>query len=95
MVAYVVAQVRISDPETYKAYTLKSKPAVEAFGGRFIARGGAMDVIEGESDVDRVVLVEFPDMETARRWYDSPQYREARAIRAPASQAVFTLVEGA
>ncbi len=92
MVAYVIAQVRVSDPATYDEYKKKSGPAVAAFGGRFLVRGGPMEVIEGESDAERVVIVEFPDRETAKAWYDSELYREARAIRAPVSEAVFTLV---
>ncbi len=95
MAAYLIARVRVDDPEGYKAYALKSKPAIEAFGGKFIARGGETEILEGEDNVTRVVLVEFPDMDTARRWYASEQYQETKAIRAPISNATFTIVEGA
>jgi len=92
MPAYVVAQVRVSDPAAYEEYKKLSGPAVAAYGGRFLVRGGQIEMLEGESPAERVVLVEFPDAETARAWYDSEAYRAARAVRAPASQAVFTLV---
>ena len=95
MAAYLIARVKVDDPEAYKAYTLKSKPAVEAFGGKFIARGGETDILEGTDDVTRVVLVEFESMETARAWYASEQYQEARSIRTPISSATFTIVDGA
>lgn len=94
MAAYLIARVRVDDPEGYKAYALKSKPAIESFGGKFIARGGDTEILEGDDDVTRVVLVEFPDMDTARRWYASELYQEAKAIRAPISRATFTIVDG-
>lgn len=92
MVAYIVAQVKINDHEAYDAYKKVSGLSVEAYGGRFLARGGKMEILEGTSDAERVVVIEFPDAETARLWYDSPEYREARAIRANASKALFILV---
>ena len=68
MAAYVIARVNVHDFETYKGYAAKSGPAVEAFGGRFLARGGEIDTLEGEEITERLVIVEFKDMATARAW---------------------------
>ena len=94
MSAYLIARVRIQDLEIYKDYALLSKPSIEAFDGRFLARGGDVEILEGESDFDRMVVVEFKDMDTARSWYNSDLYKKARDVRNPISQAVFTLVDG-
>lgn len=94
MPAYVIARVKIDDLETYKKYAAKSMAAVEKSGGRFMARGGETQMLEGEDDVDRVVIIEFQDMESARNWYNSEQYQQAKLIRSPISVATFTLVDG-
>lgn len=94
MTAYAIVRVTVTDPEQYQKYTALSPAAVEAAGGRFIARGGATEVLEGGADDRRVVLLEFPSMEAARSFYDSPQYREARAVRAGAAEMHMQIVEG-
>jgi uncharacterized protein (DUF1330 family) len=68
---------------------------VKAHGGRYLARGGATDVLEGDWDIDRLVVLEFPSMEQARAWYDSPEYQEVAPIRQAASRARAVIVEGA
>ncbi|MBC7133388.1 MAG: DUF1330 domain-containing protein [Roseovarius sp.] len=96
MPAMLLARVRINDAEAYREYTARSGPAVAAFGGRFIVRGTPPEVLEGEDDGLRTVLVEFPDIETARTWYRSQQYTEARGFRAPpVADATFLLFETA
>lgn len=94
MPAYLVAQVRIRDPETYKAYTARSLATIEKHGGRILARGGATEILEGDPSERRVVIIEFASMEAARAWYDSPDYQRARVIRAPISEAQFVTVQG-
>ena len=94
MPAYVIARVKVTDPEQYENYKALSPGAIAAYGGRFIARGGATEVLEGEPEDRRVVIVEFPSMDQARTFYDSPEYREARAARAGAAEGQFLLVEG-
>ncbi len=94
MPAYLIAQVKIHDPETYKRYTERSPAIIAEFGGRILARGGPSEVLEGHAPPRRVVLVEFPSMEAARAFYHSPAYQEAKSIRAPASEAEFVIVEG-
>lgn len=94
MPAYLIAQVAIRDPETYRAYTARSPAIIAKHGGRILARGGATEVLEGGADNRRVVIVEFPSMEAARAFYNSAEYQQAKEIRAPASEAQFLIVQG-
>jgi len=89
-----VVDVEVTDPERYERYKALGAASVEKHGGRYIVRGGAAEVLEGDRVPNRLVLVEFPDVDTARRWYDSPEYREARAARDGAATGSFVLVEG-
>ena len=93
MPAYLIARVKVHDYEAYKAYALESKKAIDAFGGKILTRGGATEVIEGNDSSNRVVIVEFKDMSTAKAWYASEQYQKARQIRQPVSDATFMIVE--
>jgi uncharacterized protein (DUF1330 family) len=94
MAAYVLVDTEITDPVRYEDYKARAKPIVESFGGRYLVRGGALSVLEGEWQPHRLVVLEFPDVETARRFYDSPEYRSARALRAGAVRMSMVLVEG-
>ena len=92
--AYVIVDMDVTDPERYAAYRELAAPAVEAAGGRYLARGGATEVFEGDRVPHRTVILEFPDMQTARAWYDSPAYLEARTVREGAAVGSFIAVEG-
>jgi len=92
--AYVIFQADVTDPEQYERYKARSGPVVSAAGGRFIVRGGEVDVLEGEAPSGRTVLIEFPDMASARAWYDGEQYSEARALRQDAARARVFIVDG-
>lgn len=94
MSAYLIARVRINDPETYAGYTALSPAIIEAHGGRFLSRGQAAMTLEGPEERRRMVVVEFPDMEHARAFYESLEYQAARAIRAPVSEAEFVVLPG-
>lgn len=96
MPAYVILDAKVSDPERYKQYMALSPAAIEAAGGRFLVRGGAHEVLEGNWEPSRLVMVEFPDLASARAFYDSAQYREARARRAGATEYFnMVVVQGA
>ena len=86
MPAYVIADVKVSNPERYKEYMALSPAAIEAAGGRFLVRGGAHEVLEGSWQPARMVMAEFPDMASAHAFYDSARYVEARAKRAGATE---------
>lgn len=92
--AYVVVDMHVTDPDRYANYRELAPHAVEAAGGRFLARGGTTAVLEGDREPQRMVILEFPDMDAARAWYDSPAYTEARAAREGAATGSLIAVEG-
>ena len=95
MAAYVIAQVDVNDPERYVEYRKMVPASVEAYGGKFIARGGKAEVLEGEKQLpERVVIIEFESMERAKEWWASEEYREAKALRQATSNGTFFLVDG-
>jgi uncharacterized protein (DUF1330 family) len=94
MPAYVVVETDVHDPEAYERYKAASPGAIAAGGGRFIARGGELAVLEGTWRPSRLVLLEFKDLEAAKRWYDSPEYREVRRLRENAATLRVVAVEG-
>jgi uncharacterized protein (DUF1330 family) len=94
MAAYVIVETDITDPERYERYKAASPGAVAAGGGRFLARGGAMDMLEGDWRPPRLVILEFEDLAAARRWYDSEIYRQARAFREGAARIRMVAVQG-
>jgi uncharacterized protein (DUF1330 family) len=92
--AYVLVEIAVTDPEAFEAYKPLAEVALEAYGGRYLARGGETALLEGVGLPSRVTLLEFPDLDTATTWYSSPEYGEARAARAGAATARFVAVEG-
>jgi uncharacterized protein (DUF1330 family) len=94
MSAYVIAETDVHDPERYERYRAVSPDAIAAGGGRFIARGGEVAVLEGDWRPKRLVLLEFEDLEAAKRWYDSPEYQDARRLREGAATLHVVAVEG-
>ncbi len=95
MRGYIIVDVRITDPDRYQEYR-KSVPAtLEAYGGRFLARGGKTETLEGDWDSGRIVVLEFESVERARAWWASEEYRAPKALRQSASVTRMILVEGA
>ncbi len=94
MAAYVIIQVNVTDEGKYEAYKQRTPASIEKYGGRFLVRGGAQEDLEGTLEYSRIVLLEFPDVDRAKQWYNSPEYQEAKTLRADASIGIFTLVEG-
>lgn len=91
---YWIANITVTNPEAYKEYVERDTPIVEGFGGRFIVRGGTVGATEGDV-LDRNVLIEFPDYETALACYNSAEYQEVAEIRRANSQSRIIVVEGA
>ena len=81
MPAFVIANITIVDPVRYEDYRRMVPATLVPFGGRFVVRGGQTEVLEGEWRPSRLVLLEFPSVERARAWWNSPEYAEARALR--------------
>lgn len=94
MPAYLVAMVRVDDPETYKKYTAVTPAVIADHGGRFLVRGGPVETLEGETFNRRLVIVEFPSMAAAQTFYSSPDYQAAMPFRHASAQSVFLLAEG-
>jgi uncharacterized protein (DUF1330 family) len=95
MSAYVIVETDITDPEQYEHYKAAASGAVTAAGGRYLARGGELAVLEGDWQPPRLVILEFEDLAAARRWYDSEGYRAARGLREGAARLRMVAVEGA
>ena len=92
---YVVAEVKTSDPEAMAHYRELSAAAVQHYGGRFIVRGGAAEILEGKwTPPQRIVIVEFDSVEQARHFYDSPEYRLAREARKEIAEMNMLLISG-
>ena len=94
MTAYVIARVKVTDPEQYKRYAARTPDCVASFGGRFIARGGEPVTLEGPEFKDRMVIIEFPSMEQAEAFYRSPEYTEIKALRTHAAVGEFIAIDG-
>ena len=94
MPAFVIANVTIEDPVRYEDYKRQVPSTLAAFGGRFIARGGQIEVLEGSWRPERLVLLEFPSVERARAWWNSPEYAEAKALRQATSTGTLLILEG-
>jgi len=94
MSAYFIVEVEVTDPATYEPYKPLAAASIEKYGGRFKARGGKAELIEGTGAPKRTVVIEFDSVEAAKRWYNSPDYQAALKIRQSASKARAILVEG-
>ena len=95
MPAYIIADIQVTDPAGYDQYRPLAAASIARSGGRFVVRGGKVDLLEGAPEPERIVAIEFPDADTARRWYSSEEYQKALKIRQSASRGRVFLVEGA
>ena len=94
MVAYAIIQVEVTDPGKFAEYKVQVPPIIAQYGGRYLARGGACEVLDGEWPVERTVILEFPTMADARAWHDSPEYAGPRALRDQAANVTVVVIEG-
>ena len=95
MAAYFIVEIDITDPVGFEDYRKRVPATIERYGGRYLARGGTLETIEGSWTPKRVVVLEFPSIDQARRWYHSEEYRELKALRLRTSRGSIVLVEGA
>jgi uncharacterized protein (DUF1330 family) len=89
-----VVNVEVLDPVRYERYKQMAPPSIAAYGGRYIARGGAVEVREGDWQPRRLVILEFPDVARARAWWASPEYAEAKALRNGCARSELIILEG-
>ena len=94
MSAYIIANVRVTNPEQYEQYKTLSALAMQAHGAEVCVRGGAVEVLEGDWQPDRVVVLKFGSMQAAKAFNDSTEYAKARAARQGAAIMRMVVVEG-
>lgn len=94
MAAYVIVDVEVTDPEGFAAYREGAPATVERYGGRYVARGGRIDVLEGDWFPKRVSVLAFDTAEQARAWWESEEYRELKEIRQRTARTNMIIVEG-
>jgi uncharacterized protein (DUF1330 family) len=94
MPAYVIARIKVTDPEQYKKYIAVTPGILANFGARFIARGGETVTLEGPEETTRVVIVEFPTLHKISEFYNSAEYQEAIKIREGAAEVSLVGVSG-
>lgn len=94
MVAYVIANIEVTDPARYEDYKKLAGPAIEACGGKYLVRGGKSEVLEGKWQPNRLIMLEFESMEKAQAWWDSKHYAEAKAIRQGSANSSMVILQG-
>lgn len=94
MTAYVIVDIKVNDPARYEEYKRQALPTVEMFGGKYIARGGRTEVLEGSWRPNRLVILQFPSIEQAKSWLNSPLYSEVKKIRHKTAVSNMVVVEG-
>ncbi|MBU4225094.1 MAG: DUF1330 domain-containing protein [Chloroflexi bacterium] len=94
MSAYVIVDIEVTDPQGYKEYVKLAPAAVELFGGKYIARAGPHETLEGDWHAKRLVILEFESVERAKQWLNSPEYAPARALRHKYAKSNMVVVEG-
>jgi len=92
--AYIIVEIDIQDPVGYEEYKKLAGPTVEARGGKYIVRGGKAEVLEGDWQPKRIVVLEFPSSEEAKAWLNSEEYSEPRKMRHRTAKTNMILVEG-
>lgn len=95
MAAYVIANVNVQDAALFEEYRKQVPETIARHGGKYLVRGGKHQALEGAWQPSRLVVLEFPSLEQARRWYDSEDYREPKALRMKSALSDVVLVEGA
>lgn len=95
MAAYLIGDVhRIHDLERFRGYNRDNPPTIEKYGGRFVVRGGAHEVIEGAWQPGRIVVIQFDDLDALKGWYYSPEYREIWKERQASAESNIIFVQG-
>lgn len=94
MTAYVIVDIEVTDPEGYKEYVKLAPEAVKLYGGKYIARGGPNETLEGDWQAKRLVILEFPSTEQAKNWLNSSEYVPARKLRHQYARTNMVVVEG-
>jgi uncharacterized protein (DUF1330 family) len=94
MPAYVITEIEVTDPAGYEEYRSQVGKSLEKYGAKFLVRGGAIEVLEGDWQPKRMVMCVFESMDKAREWYHSDEYREMKKIREQTARMNMVAVEG-
>jgi uncharacterized protein (DUF1330 family) len=94
MAGYVIAEVDITDPQGFEEYRKMVPSTIEAYGGRFVVRGGKTETLEGQWQPKRLVIIQFDSVERAKQWWASEEYRDAKALRQRTAVTNLVIVEG-
>lgn len=94
MPAYMIIEARISDPQKFAPYARANPPIIAQYGGRYVAMRGHVEALEGELGDSRIVLSQWPDLDSARRYWNSPEYQAIKPLREGAGEFRVLLVEG-
>jgi len=95
MSAFVIVEIDVHDPIGYEEYKKRASATVEAHGGKYIVRGGKTEVLEGDWQPKRIVVLEFDSMDRAKEWLNCEEYREPRKMRHATARTNMIAVEGA
>ena len=94
MTAYVIFDIKVNNPDGYEDYKILAPSAISKYGGKYIARGGEKEVLEGDWNPERVVILEFENINNAKKWIDSPEYKVARKLRHKYASSNIIVVQG-
>ncbi len=94
MTAYIIVDIEVTDPRAYEDYKNLAPAAVAQYGGHYIARGGKTETLEGSWQPNRLVILQFPSVEQAKAWLNSPEYAPARALRQQYAKSQMVVIEG-
>ncbi|MGE3540055.1 MAG: DUF1330 domain-containing protein [Candidatus Tectimicrobiota bacterium] len=94
MPAYIIVDLEVTDPAVFEEYRQLVPATIQQYGGRYVVRGGTIESLEGGWQPKRVVVLEFPSAEQAKRWYDSAEYRYPKSLRFKSATTRLILVEG-
>lgn len=94
MAGYLIANIDVTDPAKFEEYREKVVPVIEKFGGRYLVRGSDVRRLEGNLPLHRLVVLEFPTLETAQRFYDSAEYQPFLKLRLASTRSDVVLAQG-
>jgi len=94
MSAYVIVEIEVHDRENYARYMALVPPTISAYGGRYLARGGKADTLEGEWSPKRIVLIEFPSAAQAHGWWSAPEFAHIKALRQSSATTRMIVIDG-
>lgn len=94
MTAYVIVDIHVTNPIRYEEYKKLAAPTVDLYGGKYIARGGNTETLEGDWAPTRLVILQFEDIEQAKSWHDSVEYSKAKGLRRETAISNMVVIEG-